>query len=154
VTPSRFERLLARVFPYRDIVNDGDLYLRRYFLTPRSWPTRLFLHRIYRPDRDRDLHDHPWPFRTLVLRGGYEEEQYVPGLFERMGWLSTVMHWATYRHRITRVEPNTWTLCFVGQAQRTWGFWVDKVPHDGTSVFVPWREYLGLPNEPDSPEDA
>jgi hypothetical protein len=31
------------------------------------------LHHILRSDDDRDLHDHPWSFLSIVLKGGYWE---------------------------------------------------------------------------------
>src|SRR5690606_17597095 len=34
----------------------------------------VLLHRIDGPDPGLDLHDHPWPFVSIVLRGGYTEE--------------------------------------------------------------------------------
>src|SRR5262245_27320122 len=75
----RFEQLMMKVFRYRDITklvdvagvfhvgpNGGpeparvkSLYLRRFYLTPRFLPVRIFLHHIARSDDDRDRHDHP-----------------------------------------------------------------------------------------------
>lgn len=49
----------------------------RSFLERRGIDVRLFgvyLHRITAPDPGLDLHDHPWPFVSIVLRGGYGEE--------------------------------------------------------------------------------
>lgn len=158
------DSLLRRLFKHRDIVIDGRLYLRRYFLTPRWLPIRVFLHRIYLPDAGRDLHDHPWDFSTLVLCGGYEELVRDHGVEYTTTW----WRWrrgfraAEHTHRILTVKPNTWTLLFVRRARRMWGFW----PQRGAWVsnqkdgwerryeWVPWREYLGTPNAPDSPEDA
>lgn len=31
------------------------------------------VHEILRSDLDRELHDHPWPFVSIILRGGYTE---------------------------------------------------------------------------------
>lgn len=39
---------------------DGSLYLTRYRLVRLPW-CRVFAHRIHRPDKGRDLHNHPWP---------------------------------------------------------------------------------------------
>jgi hypothetical protein len=77
---TRVERVVHKVlnalFRRRDIVIEGELYLRRWYITPRSWPKRVFLHCILRPDEERDLHDHPWNFRTIVLKNGYDEVYY------------------------------------------------------------------------------
>lgn len=47
------------------------------FLRRAGFDNRLFgayLHHIDRPDPGFDLHDHPWPFVSIILRGGYTEE--------------------------------------------------------------------------------
>ena len=52
---------------------DGREYLRRW----RLWRGRFFsvcLHRFMAPDQSECAHDHPWPFVSLVLWGGYVEE--------------------------------------------------------------------------------
>lgn len=51
----------------------GQVYLRRLRVaqTPLCG---LYLHWINEPDTDRDLHDHPWVFWSLILRGGYSED--------------------------------------------------------------------------------
>lgn len=129
-----FEALLCRVFRYRDVALDGDLYLRRWFLTPRGWRWHLFLHHIHRADKGRALHDHPWPFLTIPLRGWYLQEAAVlnnrPGLpfrvvlFERTRWLIPAFRRAEYTHRIAEVSRGgCWTLVVVGQVRREWGFW-------------------------------
>ena len=50
-------------------------YLERYyvFLKDRTWfPFNIFVHKFLKSDRDH-LHDHPWPYFTLILKGGYYE---------------------------------------------------------------------------------
>jgi hypothetical protein len=84
---SWFERLLTKLLPYRDItkVVDGQelLYLRRFFLRRGKKGSTtgdeggIFLHVIHRNDDDRDPHDHPWPFTSLILSGGYWDEQWA-----------------------------------------------------------------------------
>ena len=62
-----------RLFSKRIISNfAGDPYLVRYTIISTRW-FRLFVHKILRSDDDRDLHDHPWPFWTLILWGRYTE---------------------------------------------------------------------------------
>ncbi len=42
------------------------------------WQTRWFtirIHHIKRADADVELHDHPWSFISLILKGWYEEER-------------------------------------------------------------------------------
>lgn len=127
-----------------DIVHDGRLYLRRW----RLFECPLFgiyFHKIYRPDRDRDLHDHPWPFVSFVLKGFYEEELPCPGNNCGYGYHIHInyVRWfnkkkATDSHRIKAIQAKklpVWTLVLRGRRCRVWGFHTK----DG---WVPWNEYL------------
>lgn len=97
----------------------GEVYLRRWYVVATPWFSVL-LHKICTPDKDRDLHDHPWSFWSLVLWGGYEEV-----LGERA-------------HRIYMLDRSpTWTLVLTGRRRREWGF------HTAAG-WVDWRTYLGL----------
>ena len=54
---------------------DSEPYLERYyvFLKDRTWfPFNVFIHKFLKSDPD-DVHDHPWPYATLILKGGYWE---------------------------------------------------------------------------------
>lgn len=124
---------LAKLLPHRDIRTDGDLYLRRFFVTPRDWPMRVFLHRIYRSDRDRHLHNHPWPFSTFLLTGSYVEEL-ADGKRLRQIW-DVRCNDPDHTHRVTLEQP-LWTVLLVGPTAQKWGFVVD-------GKWVYWREYLG-----------
>lgn len=117
------------------------IYLRRYYLISTPY-FGIYLHNIRMPDRDEHLHDHPWNFTSIILRGGYTEEL----SFEPDAGLPTVYdNWfnrfsrhsvaATTAHAIRAILPNTWTLVLVGKRQREWGFWVD-------GVLIPWKRYL------------
>ncbi len=64
---------MVRLLSRRVIHNlEGSPYLIRWTLISTPW-FRIFLHKILRSDDDRDLHDHPWPFATLLLWGRYTE---------------------------------------------------------------------------------
>jgi hypothetical protein len=128
-----------------DILDEktGALYLRRWRLVQTPW-FGIYLHKIAMPDKDRDLHDHPWSFVSVVLRGGYDEKlknRYgfagCDGIHKR-GWLSIAFRRATDAHRILSLSRTpTWTLVFVGVRRRSWGFYTDK-------GYVDWRSYLGV----------
>lgn len=139
--------LLAR-YDIPDIDNPDDIYLTRWRIIETPWFS-LKLHRIRRPDNDRALHDHPWPFTTLILRGGYLEEipagnceQYFPDswltdhLMRRPGEI--IRHRADDLHRIHRL-PNgdAWTLVACGPRAREWGF------QEGPGLaWVPWQRFV------------
>ncbi len=90
---------LGESTPYFHLLHaDGSLYMGRYWLMPRCllrwaseidrdnhgqdylkplrWlPFSVRLHNIATPDYDRDFHDHPASFISIVLRGGYHERR-------------------------------------------------------------------------------
>ena len=70
-------KMLGRYRIIKDRVDD-EIYLERYYLflkDRKTFPFNVFLHRFHKSDPD-DLHDHPWNYRTLILKGGYWE--YTP----------------------------------------------------------------------------
>lgn len=123
------------------IVKDDEIYLDRLRLVQTPW-FGVYLHHIYKPDEDRAVHDHPWAFGSLVLRGGYREmfinDPHCDMPPEYRKWSRWSWHRMTTRsaHQITSVLPKTVTLVIVGRKVRDWGFWPEP------DVFVPWREYL------------
>ena len=108
--------------------------LTRYylFLKDRTWfPFNVFLHKFHKGDPG-DVHDHPWPYATLILAGGYYE--YTPN-FENDKMVSETKHWrgpghfrfcsANSYHRIELVpEVTAWTVFVPGPQRREWGFLV------------------------------
>lgn len=110
----------------------------------------IYLHRIFLPDADRHPHDHPWPFLSLVLRGGYVEElselRMTPAqrpklrTMRRVG-MRTHRRWSIHRmplrraHRVALIEPGTMTLVLVGRRSKDWGFWTSP------TQWVRWDQY-------------
>lgn len=145
------EAILRKLFKIREIPHpDGGLYLRRYFITPRWFPLRVFVHQIFTPDPDRSMHDHPWDFVTFPLSGYHEIRLHdVHGRFNAYIWpWQCHTRPAEYVHSIYQLDKSpTWTIMVTNKARREWGFWVDD-------KWVHWREYLGLPDEPVSWEDV
>jgi hypothetical protein len=117
-----------------DRVNN-EPYLERYYLflkDRKKFPFNIFLHKFLRSDPD-DVHDHPWPYATIILKGGYWE--WIPqfnSLGEKVGEISVWRkpgHFricsATSYHRI-ELDPSVecWTLFMPGPQRREWGFLV------------------------------
>ena len=115
-----------------DRIND-EPYLERYylFLKDRNWfPFNVFLHKFLKSDPD-DVHDHPWPYATLILKGGYYE--WIPQFDKQGNKFSEMCVWrgpgsfricgATSFHRI-ELDPDVtcWTLFMPGPKKRDWGF--------------------------------
>ena len=106
---------------------DNEPYLERYyvFLKDRKhFPFNIFLHRFLKSDPDH-VHDHPWPYATLILKGGYWETT-PKGRFWRGAGHFRICG-ANSFHRI-ELEPGviTWTLFMPGPQKREWGFLVDN----------------------------
>ena len=114
---------------------NNEPYLERYyvFLKDRKWfPFNIFLHRFLKSDPD-DVHDHPWPYATIILKGGYYE--WTPVFNSKNEMIGEICTWrgpghfrtcsATSYHRI-ELDPSVecWTLFMPGPQKREWGFLV------------------------------
>lgn len=113
-----------KVFRRKVIGGASNPLLVRYVVF-RCAAFGIFVHHLMRSDHDRALHDHPWPFVSIVLRGGYCElhDQTLDGstfcLWHGPG--SVLVRPAEWRHRFGLSRP-AWTLVIVGRRQRRWGF--------------------------------
>ena len=101
-------------------------YLVRYylFLKDRKWfPFNIFLHKFLQGDPD-ELHDHPWPYFTLILRGGYWEITPKGRFWRGPGHMR--INGPNSLHRV-ELEPGiyAWTLFIPGPKLREWGFVVN-----------------------------
>lgn len=112
---------------------NNEPYLVRYYLflkDRKRFPFNVFLHKFLKSDPD-DLHDHPWPYATLILKGGYWE--WLPIYDENGRRMTEAPVWrkpghfrisgAKSLHRI-ELDPSVecWTLFMPGPHQREWGF--------------------------------
>ncbi len=138
---------------------DGIPYLHRITLLGLGPDGRWFsikLHKIVSSD-DVCLHDHPWAFISIVLKGGYTEYTKLNSpvnTFYEKGWgyhgwsernqfhvikkyfkpgsiLFRKAHWA-HRLEVGR-EPAT-TLVLTFRRKRKWGFFTSK-------GWIYWRKY-------------
>lgn len=108
--------------PHSTALWPGDRwYMRRWWLL-RCGPLQIRIHHIMAEDIGRDMHDHPWPFRTFVLRGGYIEHRESTGRAIRLPGRTAAMGRGEF-HRISKIAPQgAWTL-FATWGERTgWGF--------------------------------
>ena len=129
------KKLMQRLGRHRVIMDrqDDEPYLERYYLFLRDrqrFPFNVFLHRFLKGDPD-DVHDHPWPYATLILKGGYYE--WIPQFDSQGRKSSEIRHWrgpghfricgAGSYHRI-ELKPGVtaWTLFMPGPHRREWGF--------------------------------
>ena len=77
---------------------DNQPYLERYYLflkDRKTFPFNVFLHKFLKGDPD-DIHDHPWPYATLILKGGYYE--WTPNFDSTGAKISETRHWRRPGH--------------------------------------------------------
>lgn len=105
------------------------------------WSARL--HHINREDHDRELHNHPFNYRTFVVRGWYDEvylNAQGAEVTRRISAGQTADSNGTF-HRIARVSPGgVWTVFVMGKNTGKWGFRVPK--GHGRFKFVESRAYF------------
>ncbi len=148
-----FNLLILRVAAQRPpnfVVGADDpegAYLRRWYLLPRNPVCNVYLHHFLRDDDDRALHDHPWAWASLLLRGSYTEHTIDAGGIHRkhtrhVGSLKLSMPSRAHRIELLPMwwleetfdegcelyarDPDAkapcWTLFITGPRIREWGF--------------------------------
>ena len=112
-----------------DISFRGSLYMRRWRIIHTKW-FGVRVHNIVRSDIDRELHDHPFTFVSIILRGGYFEHTidgrktwYGPGsILVRSGDTLHKLELLTIDAFAFPLLVPAWTLVFRGRMFREWGF--------------------------------
>lgn len=136
----------------------ADPYMLRYYIIPRNKYLNIYLHKMVKDDDDRALHDHPWPFLTIILWGGYTEVQpakeyifdwYLAREGIRTGlWKSVVGRLTEYvrkpfsihyrpefwPHRLRLRGKCSWSIIITGRQNRNWGFYT-------RSGWVRWEDF-------------
>lgn len=126
---------------------DNTPYLTRWTLFGRRFQGSgyaIFLHRFQRSDAD-EMHDHPWPFVSIVLAGGYNEKTPAPGWKNgdgptRQRWYGPgriLVRPAEWVHSVLiPAGRESWTLILRGRKKKSWGFFCPRIG------YRPWREHL------------
>lgn len=132
-----FLNLLEKLDRKRVIMDrqNNEPYLERYYVflkDRKQFPFNVFVHKFLKSDPD-DVHDHPWPYATLILKGGYWE--WIPQFDAQGKKFNEVAKWrgpghfrtcsANSYHRI-ELDPSVecWSLFMPGPHRREWGFLV------------------------------
>jgi len=143
-------------FMKKRIINrdDGKPYMIRWELLRVGKFFSIKLHKIVASD-DVCLHDHPWPFISFILKGGYHEwrefksfaalnrasidnlERFPTG-YQCSKWYgpgSVLYRPASYAHRLElKNDTPCYTLVFTGSVIRKWGFFTK-------TGWIYWRDY-------------
>lgn len=132
-----------RVRPSRVIGDEANPYMLRWHIFRIGNLPRVFVHKFLRSDYDRALHNHPWWFISIIIKGQYLE--HMPNgdtVLRKAG--SVVRRGLEHSHRIELIkdccnvpgalvpmlfpirEQPCWTLFITGPDVRRWGFFCPK----------------------------
>lgn len=122
-----------------------EAYLTRWTLLGKRSDGKYatYLHRFHRSDAD-EMHNHPWPFVSVILAGGYWEQTPGPGWSNgdgptRRRWYGpgrVLVRPANWIHSVLIPEGReSWSLIFRGVKCQSWGFFC---PRTG---FINWRDH-------------
>lgn len=135
---------IVEAFPKRTrlIQTDGADYLLRFYIKHNGMFPGLYLHKFFRGDVDRDLHNHPWKWSmSFILTGGYvEERDAIVGIEVRdirPGHFNFLSGEDFHRVHLTDPANGAWTLFCSGPEVQGWGF-RDR----DTGEYIPWENYL------------
>ena len=151
------KNLRRRVIP--DRIDNGD-YLERYYLLlkdRKTFPFNIFVHKFLKSDPD-DVHNHPWDFAHLIIRGGYWET-----VASNDNPIITTRYWrsagyfnfakSNHIHKVeldpTKPYPITLFVPFSQKTWETWGFFVRQAgvggdPPNVIAKFMPHNEYFDM----------
>ncbi len=136
--------------PHQVVGPTQQPYLKRWYLWPQNRWCNGYLHAFLRSDDAPELHDHPWGFLSVVLKGRYTEITPTGAHLRRPG--SIARRRATWRHQIELdIDRHHWTwesltggpppekpcytLVITGPRRRPWGFWC------ASGRFIPWQQF-------------
>ena len=96
-----------------------DPYLIRWTFIFFNYSIRI--HHWIRSDDNRFFHDHPWNFRSIILKSKYENVT-PEGIFQAKAgqiWKSN----ALARHWLRIPKEGAWTMLICGKPYHKWGFY-------------------------------
>lgn len=120
---------------------EGELYFQRFAIFEIQNFASLYIHKIYKADKDKHLHTHPWNFASVILKGSYVEQTddafrlKSPGTFSFAG--------RHFFHKIWEIKSGpVISLFFVYGKYKPWYYSLGKVES---------AEYRKLKNENNLP---
>lgn len=130
---------LGRKYAFVDVF--GNVVMYRYYVffmenkTAKTWKDKylpnMFVHNFVGEDSgqwidNENFHTHPWNSLSIVIKGGYTEEEDYNGVSKQITAPAIVPRsWKT-SHRFVQMTPDTWTLWFHGirKKQGKWAFYI------------------------------
>lgn len=102
---------------------EGNLHFKRWQILKTRWFS-IYLHGIYSEDKDKHLHNHPWDYTSIVLKGKYIEE--TPKGINKLYPGKIVSRNGLDYHKILKLQTKSvYTLFFVSPIKRHWGYLVN-----------------------------
>jgi|SRR5882672_10112341 len=119
------------------LTRDGEEeYLIRYYLINERPKLRVTLHNTILSDQG-PLHNHPWPWSSLMLTGGYFEHTPEGKFWREEGSFRTRKAKDLHSLEVSpEVKDEVWTLFIMGEKEQDWGF----IQEDGS--IKQWQQYL------------
>ena len=110
------KRLLLDRGPSWPDYDKAEPFMIRYYLLfrkrPKWFPFNILLHKILKSDLG-DLHDHYWPYITIILKGGYWETNENGTFWRGPGYIG--FRKASDRHSLKIPDgKSAWTLLLAG----------------------------------------
>lgn len=119
--------VFRKLFLVMEIVSkEGVVHFRRYRILSLPF-FNIYIHHILKSDQDRHMHDHPWNFRSFLLKGSYREEVRYPPRFLVLHsyWHQAgdvIKHDRRDVHHIDLVTPSVWSLVITTGKEHDWGY--------------------------------
>lgn len=137
------KRVLDRLFG-REIIGHADCPLMLRWTVFYRLGIKITFHYFPPEADDKDPHDHPSPFVTFVLKGGYWNTEWIPipgttSVFPQKTWVGFGFHYRPAEHmHITETDHRgAWTFVVMGPKERAWGF-LRLADHS----WWPWEKYV------------
>lgn len=108
-------------------------FVEHYYAYKGKLPFVVQLNHLLSSEQESLFHKHSFIGLSIVLSGGYEEERLGPNLntvrrFLRPGDVNVFTGGEV--HRISHVDPNTWTLHILSKPLFIWGTFREIDRHD------------------------
>lgn len=135
---------------------EGEVHFRRWRILSTPWFS-IYIHGIYKADEDLHLHDHPWDYVSIVLKGFFTEKtlnyNFIKDEKGISAWRNAsrnedvigptriIKRKAEQFHTIESLHgKSVYTLFFTGKRRREWGYDVD-------GKWIDHKTYRQLKNE-------
>jgi hypothetical protein len=106
----------------------GELHFSRFAILESKYFS-IYIHNIYQSDKDMHLHNHPWKFLGIILKGKYTEKYInrASESFRVKKFLYITFANRNYFHKIDKLHsPKVVSLFFTFGKHKDWGYLVNN----------------------------